>query len=107
MMQLYSPSISVQGKQKLKYAIDNNINPKKYLGKFWLDSLVHDKNTLDYIITLMGEDKIVLGTDYPFPLGELNPGNLIRSMSYNIEKNNKLFSQNALNWLNMSKSDFI
>tara|TARA_B100001750_G_C15522400_1_gene613168 strand:+ start:9152 stop:10168 length:1017 start_codon:yes stop_codon:yes gene_type:complete len=88
-------------------AIDNNNNPKKYLGKFWLDSLVHDKNILDYIISLVGEDKVMLGTDYPFPLGELEPGKLIESMSYKKEKNNKLFSQNALNWLGMKLEDFI
>ena len=87
-------------------AIDNNINPKKYLGKFWLDSLVHDNQILNYIINLVGEDKVMLGTDYPFPLGELKPGELIKSMSYNKITNNKLFSQNALNWLGMKKEDF-
>ena len=62
---------------------------------------------LDYIINLVGEEKVMLGTDYPFPLGELDPGKLIESMSYKKEKNNKLFSQNALNWLGMKLEDFI
>lgn len=26
------------------------------------------------------QDKVILGTDYPFPLGELEPGKLIESM---------------------------
>jgi len=26
------------------------------------------------------QDKVMLGTDYPFPLGELEPGALIQSM---------------------------
>jgi aminocarboxymuconate-semialdehyde decarboxylase len=88
-------------------AIDNNINPKDYLGEFWLDSLVHDDKMLAYIVDLLGEDKVALGTDYPFPLGELEPGKLIHGMPYSNTLKEKLLSKNALNWLNMKKEDFI
>ena len=88
-------------------AVDNNVNPKDYLGEFWLDSLVHDDKILEYIVELVGEDKVALGTDYPFPLGELEPGKLIQSMPYPINVKEKLLSTNALNWLNMKKEDFI
>ena len=88
-------------------AIDNPIDPKEYLGKFYLDSLVHDPKVLDYIVNLMGEDKIALGTDYPFPLGELEPGKLIHSMDYSIDKKEKLLSENALDWLGLDKDRFI
>ncbi len=87
--------------------MDNNVNPKDYLGKFYLDSLVHDPQMLDYIVTLMGEDKICLGTDYPFPLGELDPGSLIHGMDYNEEKKAKLLGDNAMEWLGLKKEDFI
>ena len=33
-------------------AIDNNIAPIDYLGKFWVDSLVHDMEMLSYLIDL-------------------------------------------------------
>ena len=56
-------------------AVDNPIAPKDYLGKFFLDTLVHDISMLKYIVELFGVDKIALGTDYPFPLGEYNPAN--------------------------------
>ena len=46
----------------------------------YTDSLVHDENALKYLVTTMGEDNVVLGTDYPFPLGELHPGKLIESI---------------------------
>jgi|TARA_B100002003_G_scaffold228245_1_gene236447 aminocarboxymuconate-semialdehyde decarboxylase len=87
-------------------AVDNNVNPKDYLGQFWLDSLVHDDKILEYIIELVGEDKVALGTDYPFPLGELEPGKLIDSRPYPIKVKEKLLSTNALNWLKMKKEDF-
>lgn len=88
-------------------AIDNPINPRAYLGKFWLDSLVHDKIMLDYIIGLVGANRVALGSDYPFPLGELEPGNLIKGMT--LEKNVKelLLSGSALEWLNLKADLFI
>lgn len=89
-------------------AIDNNVNPRDYLGKFYLDSLVHDPNVLKYLIDLIGANRIALGTDYPFPLGELEPGKLIEEMK---ELNNKtkeqLLSGSALEWLNLKKELFL
>ncbi len=63
-------------------AVDNPHNPRKYLNRFYLDSLVHDPLMLDLLVQLMGPERIALGTDYPFPLGELSPGKLIESMAY-------------------------
>ena len=88
-------------------AVDNNVNPKNYLGKFYLDSLVHDETMLKYVVDLIGEDKVVLGSDYPFPLGELEPGNLIKSSEFPASVERKLLGENALNWLNIDKSKFI
>lgn len=88
-------------------AIDNPHNPRKYLGQFYLDSLVHDPRMLELIVDLMGADRVCLGTDYPFPLGEDIPGELIRSMDYNNHIKESLLSGSALSWLNMKKEDFI
>jgi len=87
-------------------AIDNAINPKDYLGKFWLDSLVHDPTMLDYIVDLMGQKRVALGTDYPFPLGELQPGELINSMNWPDDKKLDLLSGAALEWLNLDGKMF-
>ena len=88
-------------------AIDNQISPEKYMGKFWLDSLVHDPKMLDYIVGLVGENRVALGTDYPFPLGELEPGRLINSMPWSEERKGKLLHGAALEWLNLDLAKFI
>jgi aminocarboxymuconate-semialdehyde decarboxylase len=81
-------------------AIDNAINPREYLGKFWIDSLVHDAKTLDYCIDVIGENKICCGSDYPFPLGELHPpGGLIEKHIADKQLQDKLLFGNALDWL--------
>jgi aminocarboxymuconate-semialdehyde decarboxylase len=87
-------------------AIDNQVNPKNYLGKFWVDSLVHDGDALDFLIKKIGADKIALGSDYPFPLGELEPGKLIESMDYPDEQKDKLLFQNAMDWLGLPSNYF-
>ena len=80
-------------------AIDNCINPRNYLNKFWLDSLVHDENALHYLLNLMGNEKICMGSDYPFPLGEHYPGKLIEESKLSISIKEKLLHENALQWL--------
>src|SRR6476659_4552863 len=62
-------------------AIDNAVAPREYLGRFYVDSLVHDADALRYLVKLIGADRIALGSDYPFPLGESIPGALIDSMT--------------------------
>jgi aminocarboxymuconate-semialdehyde decarboxylase len=62
-------------------AVDNPRSPRAYLGKFYLDSLVHDADALRHLVRLVGPERIALGSDYPFPLGEAEPGRLIESVS--------------------------
>lgn len=88
-------------------AIDNKINPREYLGKFWLDSLVHDPVMLDFIVGMLGANRIALGTDYPFPLGELQPGMLIKEMPYEHDVMELLLHGSALEWLGMEKEYFL
>ncbi len=78
---------------------DNNINPRNYLRKFWIDSLVHDATALAYIRKMFGDDHICMGSDYPFPLGEAHPGKLIESEIEDQKIRSKLLYQNAMNWL--------
>jgi aminocarboxymuconate-semialdehyde decarboxylase len=61
-------------------AVDNTVNPRSYLGRFYVDSLVHDAQALRYLLGLVGAERIALGSDYPFPLGESPPGKTIEAL---------------------------
>jgi len=88
-------------------AVDNDINPRNYCGKFWVDSLVHDSKVLEYITDLFGKDKVALGTDYPFPLGEDEPGSLINSVkTFDDHMKAKLLGLNALEFLGVKQERF-
>lgn len=88
-------------------AVDNNVNPREYIGKFWIDALTHDDKALQYVVDIMGEDKVCMGSDYPFPLGEHHPGKLIESIdSFSQQTKDKLLYENALQWLGIDGKQF-
>ena len=87
-------------------AVQNTINPREYLGRFYVDSLVLDADTLHYMIRLMGAQSIALGSDYPFPLGEHVPGALIESMTLAPEVSARLLHGTALEWLGCPRERF-
>lgn len=49
--------------------------------RFFVDSLTHDADALRLLVRLFGADRVALGSDYPFPLGEDRPGALVESMN--------------------------
>lgn len=87
-------------------AIDNNVNPRSYLGKFWVDSVTHDELMLEYVIRLQGSKRITLGSDYPFPLGDLEIGKFIEKMNLGNDIMNDIYHQAALEWLDVKKERF-
>ena len=85
-------------------AIDNTINPRNYLGKFWVDCITHDIHALEYILKLQGSNRVCLGSDYPFPLGDLEIGRFIEESNLSEETIENIFCNSTLEWLNFSKS---
>lgn len=85
--------------------VDNPVNPRDYIGKFWIDSLVHDKDAFRFLLDVMGENTICLGSDYPFPLGEHQPGRLIEKMDLGKKLTKKLFQRNAEKWLGLTEKN--
>ena len=88
-------------------AIDNEVGPKDHLGLFWVDNITHDPRLLEYVIDTIGIDKITLGSDYPFPLGDLEIGAFVEKMDLPKESVQKIFCDNTLDWLDLDKKDFI
>lgn len=88
-------------------AIDNPTNPREYIGKFWIDSITHDAAALEFIMTTQPSNRICLGSDYPFPLGDLEIGKYITEMGLQESVVEDIFCYSTLEWLDMKKEDFI
>lgn len=88
-------------------AIDNPVNPREYLKKFWVDSITHDARMLEYVLELQGSNRVCLGSDYPFPLGDLEIGRFIEEMGLPKEILEDVFCNATLEWLDIPKERFL
>ena len=91
------------------------VNPVEFLGKFWLDSLVHNEKMLRFIVDLVGSKRVMVGSDYPFPLGEqvtTSPGALV-DKTYSdkdpteLKIKQDIFQNSALEFLGVKKERFL
>ncbi len=88
-------------------AIDTKKSPIEQIGNFYVDSLVHDERSLNFLLQVFGAKRIALGSDYPFPLGETRAGEMISNMkSLTESERQRLLYGTALEWLNLPK-DFL
>lgn len=94
-------------------ATETTTNPRDYLAfgdrpaRFFVDSLVHDVDALGLLLRLVGEQRIALGSDYPFPLGESRPGELIDSMSLAPSTRARLLGGTAVEFLGSAADRFM
>jgi aminocarboxymuconate-semialdehyde decarboxylase len=51
--------------------------PGEYLKRFYFDTMVFEPDQLEYLIKKYGADHILLGTDYPYDMGEDDPVGLV------------------------------
>ena len=88
-------------------AVENSTNPREYLARgnaparFYVDSLVHDADALALLLRLFGAQRVALGSDYPFPLGETKPGELIESMNLSDKEKAQVLSGTAREFLGL------
>ena len=87
-------------------AVDNDVNPRDYLGKFWIDSITHDADLLHYVLKMQGAERVCMGSDYPFPLGDLELGAYMLEMGLSQRQLDQLFNGSALAWLGVQPEYF-
>lgn len=52
--------------------------PSAYLQRMWYDSCVFDEGTLARLVDLAGPDRVMMGSDWPFDMGDADPVGLVR-----------------------------
>ena len=56
--------------------------PSAYLGRFSVDSVVFDERALRLLVDTLGVEQVMVGSDYPYPLGERPVGRVVREASF-------------------------
>jgi aminocarboxymuconate-semialdehyde decarboxylase len=69
--------------------------PTEYLKQFYFDTITHDPAVLKSLVELVGADHVLLGSDYPFDMGNENPVELVRSANLGRENEKKILVENA------------
>ncbi|WP_257388269.1 amidohydrolase family protein [Tahibacter caeni] len=87
-------------------ATDNARSPREYFDRLFFDSCVHDPRALRYLVDVAGADRVMLGTDYPFPLGEQEPGSGIAALELDAADAARLYHGTALQWLDLPATRF-
>jgi aminocarboxymuconate-semialdehyde decarboxylase len=74
--------------------------PSHYVHRFFADSVVFDPAPLRLLVDALGEDQVMVGSDYPYPLGERPAGHVVREAGFLTEgQRTKILSGNALRFL--------
>jgi aminocarboxymuconate-semialdehyde decarboxylase len=69
--------------------------PSSYVDRFYVDSAVFDTRALELLVDVMGEERVMLGSDYPYPLGEQQIGQIIRNCRFSEQARERLLFGNA------------
>jgi aminocarboxymuconate-semialdehyde decarboxylase len=80
---------------------DSEHPPSHYAYRVYVDSVVFTEPALQVLIDVHGEDRVLLGSDYPYPLGERPAGAVIRAASQDDRVRDRLLSANAREFLGL------
>jgi aminocarboxymuconate-semialdehyde decarboxylase len=75
--------------------------PSDYLKKLYFDSIVHSAAALQYLIQVVGADRVVVGTDYPMAMGDFEPVRKINSLNLTGQERSQVLGANAARALNL------
>ncbi len=76
--------------------------PSHYCDRFMVDTAVFSHEALELLVKVMGTERILLGSDYPFPLGEMEIGNLVRTAPFLDDMaKSAMLGGNAARWLGL------
>jgi len=77
--------------------------PSHYLNRFSVDCAVFDQRAFHFLVNTMGTRQVMLGSDYPFPLGEERVGNLVRGSGFPEATKKQILGGNALRFLGIER----
>lgn len=80
----------------LMHKDDGYADPAEQMQKLWYDTVLFDPRTLRFLAECFGADRIVLGSDYPFPIGDLTPCNVVRQANFSDIDTSAILGDNAV-----------
>ena len=69
--------------------------PLEYLKMFYYDTISHGTEQLKFLLSMVGADHVLLGTDYPYDMGDMKPLESIRAVGLSVADEEKVVGRNA------------
>ncbi len=80
--------------------------PSHYLNRFHVDSAVFDVRSLRLLVEVMGAGHVMLGSDYPFPLGEPHIGTLVQEAAFLTEaERRQILAHNSMDFFKLTHAN--
>jgi aminocarboxymuconate-semialdehyde decarboxylase len=77
----------VLGRLKRNHDITPGLgDPVEAIGRLYTDTILHDPRVLRFAITMLGADRIMLGSDMPFPIGDMEPAKIVAAAGLSAEQ---------------------
>lgn len=75
--------------------VNNCASPLDYMKHIYFDSILFNHKALKYLVDIVGSDKVIMGTDYPFDMGEDNPFEFVNETDISRKEKDNILSGNA------------
>jgi len=74
----------VLGRLKRNHAITPGVgDPVEALAQIYTDTILHDARVLKFVVEMMGTERLMMGSDMPFPIGDTEPMKIVASAGLN------------------------
>jgi aminocarboxymuconate-semialdehyde decarboxylase len=79
----------------LMHKDDGYADPVEQMANLWYDTVLFDPRTLRFLVELFGAEKVVLGSDYPFPIGDMTPCKIVHDANLSEVDTSAILGDNA------------
>src|SRR5260370_13824580 len=81
----------VLGRLKRNYEMMANLgDPVDALHRLYVDTVLHDARVLTFLAEIIGTDRLMMGSDMPFPIGDREPTKIVDEAGFKGEKANSI-----------------
>jgi len=71
----------ILGRLARNHAITKGLgDPAEALRHLYVDTILHDPRVLRFVVDMMGADRVMMGSDMPFPIGDAEPAKIVQSI---------------------------
>ena len=61
-------------------------DPVEAIGRLYVDTILHDARVLQFVIAMLGTERLMMGSDSPFPIGDTEPTRIVAAAGLNADQ---------------------